>query len=141
MSQVPVKSSEQPPAVGYVRMDEADEREIKLLLKDIAACCLRAQLRLSRTFVDRGYEGKELARPGIVDLREALKEQAGLVVVVPTLDHFSPIEHIRSPLLLMVHRLGGRVLVANEPNNHGNDQGETQYGVWVDVDENVGRPA
>jgi DNA invertase Pin-like site-specific DNA recombinase len=127
--------------VGYVRVDEADEREIKLLLKDIAACCLRARLRLTRTFVDRGYEGKELARPGLVDLREALKDHEGLVVVVPTLDHLSPSGVIRSPLLLMVHRRGGRVLVANEPNGHTDDRGETQYGVWVDVDEKVGEPS
>lgn len=138
MPEVPVKSSELPPAVGYVRVDEADEREIKLLLKDIAACCLRESLRLTRTFVDRGYEGRELARPGIVELREGIKEQAGLVVVVPSLDHLSPVEHIRGPLLLMVHRLGGRVLVANEPNGRTDDHGETRYGVWVEVEDSVG---
>ncbi len=127
--------------MGYIRVDEVDEGEIKLLLKDIAACCLRESLRLTRTFVDRGYEGRELARPGIVDLRAALKEQAGLVVVVPTLDHLSPVEHIRSPLLLMVHRQGGRVLVANEPNGHPDALGVTQYGVWVDVDDSPGGPS
>lgn len=129
-----VKSSELPPAVAYLRVDEdSDEHQFALLLKDIAVCCQREGLRLVRTFTDRGYDGQALARPGLAELREALKETSGLVVVVPALDHLSPSEVIRGPLLLMVHRHGGRLLVANEPNGRTDDVGVTQYGVWVDL--------
>ena len=134
MPKVQLKSSELPPAVAYLRLDEdSDEHRFSLLLKDIATCCQREGLRLTRTFTDRGYGGQTLARPGLAELREALKDTLGLTVVVPTLDHLSPSEVIRGPLLLMVHRHGGRLLVANEPNGHTDDFGVTQYGVWVDL--------
>jgi DNA invertase Pin-like site-specific DNA recombinase len=130
-----VKPSEQPRAVAYLRLDEdGDDYQFAELLKDIAVCCQREELRLARTFTDRGYDGQVLARPGLADLREALRDRPGLVVVVPTLDHLSPSELIRGPLLLMIHRHGGRLLVANEPNGHTDDFGVTQYGVWVDLD-------
>lgn len=130
-----VKPSEQPPAVAYLRLDEDnDEYQFSLLLKDIAVCCQREGLRLVRTFTDRGYDGQALARPGLAELREALQNRPGLVVVVPTLNHLSPSELIRGPLLLMIHRHGGWLLVANEPNGHTDDFGVTQYGVWVDLD-------
>lgn len=130
-----VKSSELPPAIGYLRLDDGDEDVFAMLLKDIAACCLREGLRLVRTFCDRGYDGSQLARAGLVEVQEALRERPGLVVIVPTLDHLSPANVIRSPLLLMVHRLGGRLLVANEPNGKLDDFGVTQYGVWVGHDD------
>jgi hypothetical protein len=134
-----VKPSEQPPAVAYLRLDEdSDDHQFALLLKDIATCCLREGLRLVRTFTDRGYDGQVLARPGLVELREALKQMPSLVVIVPTLDHLSPAEVIRSPLILMVHRLGGRLLVANEPNGKLDDFGVTQYGVWIDQGDAAG---
>jgi DNA invertase Pin-like site-specific DNA recombinase len=134
-----LKSSEQPPAVAYLRLDEdRDDYQFAELLKDIAVCCQREGLRLARTFTDRGYDGHALARPGLADLREALQDRPGLVVVVPTLDHLSQSEVIRGPLILMVHRLGGRLLVANEPNGHADDFGVTQYGVWVDMDGTAG---
>jgi DNA invertase Pin-like site-specific DNA recombinase len=134
MSKPSVKTSEQPPAVAYLRLDEdSDDYQFAELLKDIAVCCQHEGLRLARTFTDRGYDGRALARPGLADLREALQNRTGLVVVVPTLDHLSPSEVIRGPLILMVHRFGGRLLVANEPNGHTDDFGVTQYGVWVDM--------
>jgi hypothetical protein len=126
--------SQQSPAVAYLRLDDGSD-QFAVLLKDIAASCQREGLRLIRTFTDRGYDGSQLARPGLVELREALKQTPGLVVVIPTLDHFSPAQVIRGPLLLMVHRMGGRLLVANEPNGKADDLGVTQYGVWIDLDE------
>lgn len=112
MPKQPLKPSEQPPAIGYICVDEAEDGEIAAFLKEIAACCLREELRLVRSFCDRGYDGSQLARPGIVELRQALLETSGLVVVVPTLDHLSPADSIRSPLTIMIHRLGGRLVVA-----------------------------
>jgi Resolvase, N terminal domain len=109
-----VKPSEQPPAVGYICVDEAEDGEIAAFLKEIAVCCLREELRLVRTFCDQGYDGTQLARPGIVELRQALLETSGLVVIVPTLDHLSPADSIRSPLTIMIHRLGARLVVAEE---------------------------
>jgi hypothetical protein len=132
-----VKSSEQPPAVGYLRLNEHDDAAFAVLLKDIAACCLREGLRLVRTFYDRGYDGSQLARAGIVEVQEALRGTPGLVVVVPTLDHLSPADVIRSPLTRMIHRLGGKLLVANEPNGKLDDFGVTQYGVWIGPDDDV----
>ncbi len=138
MPKAQVKSSELPPAVGYLRLDDDDDHAFAGILKDIAVCCQREGLRLTRTFTDRGYDGRVLARPGLADLREALQNQPGLVVVVPTLDHLSPSDLIRGPLLLMVHRHSGRLLVANEPNGHADDFGVTQYGVWVDLGDTTG---
>lgn len=112
MPDAPVKPSEQLPAVGYICVDEADEQTIASFVKDIAACCLREGVRLTRTLIDRGYDGTQLARPGIVELRELLRATPGLTVVVPTLDHFSPSTVIRSPLVRMVERLGGRLVIA-----------------------------
>lgn len=112
MSDAPAKPSAQPPAVGYICADEADAQVITGFVKDIAACCLREGMRLTRTLTDRGYDGTQLARPGIVELRELLRATPGLTVVVPTLDHFSPSTVIRSPLVCMVERLGGRLVVA-----------------------------
>lgn len=112
MADAPVKPSAQPPAVGYICVDDADEQAIADFLKEIAACCLREGLRLTRTLADRGYDGTQLARPGIVELRDLLKATPGLTVVVPTLDHFSRSTVIRSPLVRMVERLGGRLVVA-----------------------------
>jgi hypothetical protein len=115
MPKAEVKSSEQPPAVGYIRMDDDDDpHAFAGLLKDIAACCLRNGLRLTRTFTDRGYDGKELARPGIVELQQALKDTPGLAVVVPTLEHLSPANTIRYALVLVIRRLDGRLLIAHE---------------------------
>ena len=85
MPKASVKSSDQPPAVGYIRLDDHDDSEFAVLLKDIATCCLREGLRLVRTFYDRGYDGSQLARAGIVEVQEALRQTPGLVVVVPTL--------------------------------------------------------
>jgi hypothetical protein len=133
-----VRSSELPPAIGYIRMDDHDDSGFALLLKDIAACCLREGLRLVRTFYDQGYDGSQLARAGIVEVQEVLRETPGVVVVVPTLDHLSPADVIRSPLILMVHRLGGRLLVACEPNGKPDDLGVTQYGVWIGQDDAEG---
>ena len=127
-----VKSSEQLPAVGYIRLDEHDDAAFAVLLKDIASCCVRESLRLVRTFYDQGYDGSQLARPGIVELREVLKDTTSLVVIVPTLDHLSPVEVIRSPLLLMIHKFGGKLLVANEPKGKLDDFG---YGVWIGPDD------
>jgi hypothetical protein len=135
MPKASVKSSEQPPAVGYIRLDDHDDSQFAVLLKDIATCCLREGLRLVRTFYDRGYDGSQLARAGIVEVQEALRATPGLVVVVPTLDHLSPANVIRSPLTLMIHRLGGKLLVACEPNGKLDDFGVTQYGVWIGPDE------
>lgn len=118
-----VKPSEQPPAVAYLRLDDDDDVEFAELLKVIAAYCLRERLRLVRTFTDRGYDGSQLARPGIVELRQALIETVSLVVVVPTLDHLSPAESIRSPLMLMIHRLGGKLLIAKEIGSTPDDTG------------------
>jgi hypothetical protein len=116
-------------------LNEHDPSEFALLLKDIAACCLREGLRLVRTFYDQGYDGSTLARPGVVELRQALQDMPGLVVIVPTLDHLSPADSIRSPLLLMIHKFGGKLLVANEPNGKLDDFGVTQYGVWIGPDD------
>lgn len=109
------KPSEQPAAVAYLRLDDdEDEAVFASLLKDIAACCLREGLRLTRTFTDRGYDGRELARPGIVELQEALKESPGLTVVVPTLEHLSPADIIRRALVLMIHHVEGHIVVASK---------------------------
>jgi DNA invertase Pin-like site-specific DNA recombinase len=112
MPDAPVKPSAQQPAVGYICVDEADDHVITGFVKAIAACCLREGVRLTRTLTDRGYDGTQLARPGIVELRELLRAMPGLTVVVPTLDHFSSSTVIRSPLVRMVERLGGRLIVA-----------------------------
>jgi hypothetical protein len=125
-------------AVAYVRIDDEDDAIFAALLKDIAACCLREGLRLIRTFADRGYDGSQLARPGIVEMREVLKDTAGLTVVVPTLDHFSPADSIRSALTLMVHKLGGTLLVANEPNGCPNETGTTQHSIELDDTDEAG---
>ena len=110
-----LKPSEQSPAVAYIRLaDDEDDATFALLLKDIATCCQRHRLRLIRTFTDRGYDGTQLARPGIVELREALKATPGLTVVVLTLDHLSPAETIRTALMQLITNLGGRLVVAAE---------------------------
>lgn len=106
------KSSELPPAVAYIRLDDdEDDARFALLLKDIATCCQWQGLRLTRTFTDRGYDGSQLARPGIVELREALKEHPGAAVVVPMLDHLSPAGSIRTALMQMIEKLGSRLVV------------------------------
>lgn len=129
------KCADQPAAVSYLRLGEdSDHDQFAALLRDIAACCQRERLRLIRTFTDRGYDGRTLARPGLAELREALKDQPGVVVVVPTLDHLSPTELIRAPLLRMVHRHGGRLLVTGEPTGRTDDCSAPQCGVWVDLD-------
>lgn len=115
MPKLPVKSSELPPAVAYLRLDDdEDENVFADLLKAIADRCLRERLRLTRTFTDRGYDGRELARPGIVELQQALKDTSGLAVVVPTLEHLSPADTIRRALILMIRNLDGRIVIANK---------------------------
>lgn len=115
-----VKSSELPPAVAYIRLDDdEDPHAFAVLLKDIADCCIREGLRLTRTFTDRGYDGRELARPGIVELQQTLKKKPGLVVVVPTLEHLSPADSIRRALVLMICHLEGRIIVANKESDDG----------------------
>jgi hypothetical protein len=110
-----ITSSVQPPAVAYVRLaDDEDADVLARLLKDIAACCVREGVRLVRTFTDRGYDGTQLARPGIVGLQEALKETRGMAVVLPTLEHLSPADSMRRALVSMVRRLDGELIVMNE---------------------------
>ena len=111
-----LKSSEQPPAVGYFRLDD-DEAGADVFaghLQAIAVCCQQEGLRLVRSFADRGYDGRELARPGIVELQQALKDTPGLAVVLPTLEHLSPADTIRRALVLMIRHLDGRIVVANK---------------------------
>lgn len=115
MPKAEVKPSKQSPAIGYIRLDDdANDAVFALLLKDVAACCQWHRLRLIRTFTDRGYDGSQLARPGIVELREALKEHPGAAVVVPTLDHLSPAETIRTALVQLISNLGGRLVMASD---------------------------
>jgi DNA invertase Pin-like site-specific DNA recombinase len=126
--------TDQPVAVAYLRLDEdSDHDRFAALLLDIAVCCQDQGLRLARSFTDRGYDGRTLARPGLAELQETLKDRLGLVVVVPTLDHLSPSELIRAPLLRMVQQHGGRLLVANEPNDRRDDEA-AQRGQSVDLD-------
>jgi hypothetical protein len=115
-----LKSSELPPAVAYVRLDDdEDEAVFALLLKDITACCLREGLRLTCTFTDRGYDGRELARPGIVELQQSLKDTSGLAVVLPTLERLSPADGVRRALVLMIRNLEGRIVVADKEPGGG----------------------
>lgn len=105
---------ELPSAIGYICIDEPDEQVIAAWLNEIAACCSRERLRLICTVADRGYDGRDLARPGIVELQQALKDQPGLAVVLPTLEHLSPADSIRRALVLMIRHLGGRLVVVNK---------------------------
>lgn len=108
--------SRQPPAVGYLRVEaDCDEAMFAELLKEIAVCCLRENVRLVQTFTDFGYGGTQLARPGVMNVRDALVETEGLTVVVLALDDLSPTASIREPLIRMIHRLGGRLIVARTP--------------------------
>jgi len=109
-------------AVGYVRVDEDAPEKAAVLLKTVADYCERAGLRLIKTWCDRGYDGTQLARPGVVQIRQALMESDGLTIVVPTLDDLSPVQSIRSPLMLMIHRLGGKLVVVGEVNVTGEDR-------------------
>jgi DNA invertase Pin-like site-specific DNA recombinase len=128
------KPSGQPAALAYLRFDDDSAHDrFAALLQDIAVCCQNQGLRLARIFTDRGYDGRTLARPGLAELQEALKDRPGLVVVVPTLDHLSPSELIRVPLLRMAQQHGGRLLVANEPDDRMDDDA-VQRGQWVDLD-------
>ncbi len=121
-----VTPSQQPPAVGYYRLEEHDAAESATLLKVIATACLRENVRLVKTFTDRGYDGSQFARPGIMELRDALLDAAGLVVIVPSLDHLSPIEALRTPLQTMISTLGGRLVIADEANVRATDAGSCQ---------------
>jgi hypothetical protein len=113
-----VKSSELAPAVGYVRLDDdAGADVLASHLKDIADCCQREDLRLKQTFMDRGYDGTQLARPGIVELQQALKDIQGLAVVLPTVEHLSPADAIRRALVLMIRRLDGHLVIIHKDHN------------------------
>lgn len=115
MTKAVIASSVQPPAVAYLRLsDDEDPAALASLLKQIAACCLREGLHLVRTCVDRGYDGTQLARPGIVQLQQTLKETRGMAVVLPTLEHLSPATAIREALVRMVSRLEGELILAND---------------------------
>jgi hypothetical protein len=117
-----LKSSQLAPAVGYLRLaDDTDVDVFAALLKEIAACCQREDLFLKHTFVDRGYDGTQLARPGIVELQQALKDTQGLAVVLPTLEHLSPADSIRRALVLMVRRLDGHLVVIHKDDHSDTD--------------------
>lgn len=127
-----LEHASRPPAIGYICVDDVDDGEIAALLKDIADCCKREGLHLVRTITDRGYDGRQLARTGVIELREALVDNDGLAVVVPTLTHLSPSESIRSPFQIMIHRLGGRLVVAREANGAPDETGVTAHSIELD---------
>lgn len=115
MSKAAIASSIQPPAVAYVRLsDDEDPAALASLLKRIAACCLREGLHLVRTLIDQGYDGTILARPGIVQLQQLLKDTRGLAVVLPALEHLSPADSLRRTLVLMIRRLDGELIIADK---------------------------
>lgn len=103
-----------PLAIAYLRPDAGNEIEIGGLLSAVAECCLRHRLLLVRTITDFGYDGRHLDRPGIMELRQVLSDSVGLTIVVPTLEHLSPADCIRRPLVEMIQQLGGTLRVARD---------------------------
>jgi DNA invertase Pin-like site-specific DNA recombinase len=123
-------------AYGYVRVDDTDGEAVAQFRRDIAACCVREELRLANTFCDLGDDGSTLARPALGNLLEALKATPSATPVVPDLNHLSPFPTIRSVLLLTLHRTEHQIVIAHEPNGRAHNFG-AQYGVWVGLDGNA----
>ena len=86
-------------AVDYICVDEPDEAVVAQLRKDIAATCQQEGLTLTASFVDRGCDGSQLIRLGLIDALETLKRLPGTVLVVPSPDRLSPYDSIRGVLL------------------------------------------
>jgi hypothetical protein len=83
-------------AVDYICVDERDEAVVAQLRKDIAATCQQEVLTLTTSFVDRGCDGSQLRRPGLIDALETLKRSPGTVLVVVSIAYHPTIQSAAS---------------------------------------------
>ena len=116
-----VRKSDLPLAIGYVRADEFDEVAIAEFRQVIAKFCQRQGLSLGVTYCDQGYDGRQLARPGLMGALEAVRNSPGATLVIPEMSHLSPFHVILSALLLNIHRGNGKVLIVSELESPGGE--------------------
>lgn len=125
-----------PVAYGYIRVEVPDEDTVSRLRQEIGAFCETESVHLVNVFCDRGIDGSTLARTGLTDLLDTLKQVPQAALVVPDLGHLSPYDSIRSVLVRRLHRSQHRLLVVSDTDG-AIDFGGSDLAAGPDIDGGV----
>ncbi|SBW20022.1 hypothetical protein FDG2_1569 [Candidatus Protofrankia californiensis] len=100
-----------PAAFGYFSLAHDDETEVERLHNELAAYASMEGFGLVEIFVDHNMLPGNLLRPGFETLLAGLKDHDGAYVLVPTPNHLSPSEMVRSAIVATLSEFGRNVLV------------------------------
>jgi len=105
-----------PQVFGYIRSAQYDEEKVERLTSELMAYGNREGLTIVHVFVDNGGTQRELLRPGLGALLDALNRERVAGVVLPALWHLSWRESVREYVLRQFE--GIRVWVAEDETRH-----------------------
>lgn len=98
-------------AFGYIAVQHADEAEIEQFHDELMAYAKDHTLAIVEIYVDRRIIPGSLLRPGLDILISSLKEYDSARVLVPTADHLSPADSVRTAILAHLTALRAVVVV------------------------------
>ena len=96
-------------AFGYVRVEDDDETAVDELCDLVEDSRAAEDYDLREVYVDRTPPGS-VVRPGFQALVGALEREEGAHVLVPDLDHLSPLPAVRTALEAKLGSLGSTVV-------------------------------
>ena len=105
-------------AFGYIRLDDADETTIDELHDLITVSGTSEGYNIKEIYVDCRTPPSSIIRPGFQALTDGLAREEVAHVLVPDLDHLSPLPTIRTALEAKLGSLGSTVVQCLEPT-HG----------------------
>lgn len=107
----PARGGTKPLIYGYMSIEEPDEVATPLLCHDMTKFCQLNNYRLGSIFIERGVPDGTFARTGFANMLDVLRRPEAHAVLVPTMDHLSSHELVRTALLGLVRRTNSMVLV------------------------------
>ena len=103
-------------AFGYIRLEDADEATIEALHDLITVSGTNAGYIVEEIYIDSRTPPSSIVRPGFQALVDGLAREEVTHVLVPDLDHLSPIPTIRMALEAKLGSLGSTIVECVEPS-------------------------
>jgi hypothetical protein len=97
-------------AFGYVRLDDEDDAAVEALHDLITAFGAAEGYSVEEIYIDRRTGPSSLVRPGFQALTDGLERADAAHVLVPDLDHLSPLPAVRTALEAKLGSLGSTVV-------------------------------
>jgi len=97
-------------AFGYIRLDDADEATAEALHDLVTASGAAGGYDVKEIYLDCRTPPGDIVRPGFQALVEGLAREDVAYVLVPDLDHLSPLPTIRTALEAKLSSLGSTVV-------------------------------